>query len=372
MIKKIFFFLLSSSILLKISAQNPLDIIAIANDGFLITSDTGKVIIDGIFAKGNVNTAYPSDDIITKEISAEAPFDSIDFILNTHYHADHIKAEYIVEHMVHGLTSILICPQQSYELIAATNSFENVKNRVLSINPPTGVSVDTNIKGWDFKILKLIHHNDDKNQHQANAYIFSINNIRIFHPGDGGINNLDELQALNLDKDSIDIAFIPYWIIGDDFETIGRQVINYLNPKIIIVMHVWVNQVEYYKNRVNELTNVPPVYYLDKSLDILSINKTDDSLKVTYSSASNSIYNNLGGFKIFPNPSNGELYIENMNNPFNKLSAEIYNNQGAMLLCQETENSKLLKIDIGYYPKGLYFIRINTNNQFYSKEIIIN
>jgi L-ascorbate metabolism protein UlaG (beta-lactamase superfamily) len=370
--KKNVLFLVLINMLLVLKAQDAIEITSIANDGFLITTDTTKVIIDGIFAKGNINFAYPPDEILTKERNAEEPFDSIDFILNSHYHADHLNAGYVLEHMINDTLPVFIGPKQSYDLMAAVSNFDTVQNRVLSISPATGVKIDTTIKGWNFKISKFIHHNDNSNQYQVNAYVFSMNNIRIFHPGDGRINNMDELQALNLDEDSIDIAFIPFWIVGDDLETVGRQVISYLNPKIIIIMHVWVSEHEFYKNRINEIDNLPPIYYLDKALDKLSIVKSGDSLIVENEPVSVSEMSNPALIHIYPNPSNGVVYIEPIINNSKKSIAEVYTLQGQLLAKRTLDNNHLTTLDFSGYTKGVYFLSVHVDSQVLKKKVIIH
>lgn len=356
--------------LLQVSySQDTLHITYIANDGFLITTDTCKIIIDGIFDQGNPNFSYPAEDILLKERNAEYPFDSIDIILNSHFHADHLHAGYVTEHMVNDTTSVFIGPQQSYELLSAVEGFDTVQHRIYSINPAHGDFIDTLIKGTDIKVTRFVHHNDNNNQYQVNGYIFKLNGIKIFHPGDGTMNDMAELQALKLDEDSIDIAFLPFWIVGGDLETIGRQVISYLNPKLIIIMHVWVSEKQYYTDRIKGISGLPPIYYPDESMEELDIIKSKDSLIVTNDKVSGFSEIESNVLSIFPNPAKYMIQVNTHLGNSGLALLEMYSLQG-QLMEKDFIKSANTSIDISKYSNGIYYLVIRFDNQVIVKKLI--
>ncbi len=75
--------------------------------------------------------------------------------------------------------------------------------------------------------------------------------------------------------------------------------------------------------------------------------------------------NNL--FQIYPNPSNGVFEIENNTN--DNIYLEILNIEGKIIYTSNFNNKT--KIDLSNYSKGIYFIKLNSNNETYYKKIII-
>ena len=64
----------------------------IANEGFLISSKTKKVLIDSIFRKGYGIYLEPTNDIRKKIETAQPPFDQVNLVMATHSDADHFDS----------------------------------------------------------------------------------------------------------------------------------------------------------------------------------------------------------------------------------------------------------------------------------------
>jgi L-ascorbate metabolism protein UlaG (beta-lactamase superfamily) len=68
-----------------IVGQLGVEITFIANEGFLLTDGSRKVLVDAIFSEGSGNFTTPLADVLTQERDATSPFDSVDFLLSTHH-----------------------------------------------------------------------------------------------------------------------------------------------------------------------------------------------------------------------------------------------------------------------------------------------
>lgn len=67
----------------------------IANEGFLIQTENYKILMDGLF--GGIKGDWcdqPSDSISESMVKGIAPFDNIDLVLVSHYHADHLTRKW--------------------------------------------------------------------------------------------------------------------------------------------------------------------------------------------------------------------------------------------------------------------------------------
>jgi endonuclease I/chitodextrinase len=86
---------------------------------------------------------------------------------------------------------------------------------------------------------------------------------------------------------------------------------------------------------------------------------------VSTASLYNSVFNS---FKIYPNPTNGNTLYFNFTK---EVTIRMYNVLGKLIKTNKI-NSKNNKIDISALPKGIYLLKINSENQFITKKIIKN
>ena len=86
---------------------------------------------------------------------------------------------------------------------------------------------------------------------------------------------------------------------------------------------------------------------------------------VSTASLYNSVFNS---FKIYPNPTNGNTLYFNFTK---EVTIRMYNVLGKLIKTNKI-NSKNNKIDISALPKGIYLLKINSENQVITKKIIKN
>ena len=71
--------------------------------------------------------------------------------------------------------------------------------------------------------------------------------------------------------------------------------------------------------------------------------------------------------KIYPNPTNGYLFVESEKNINEVL---IYNNLGELVLNDNSLN-KYKSLDLSKLTKGTYYIKLNINNEIIKRKIIL-
>jgi len=81
----------------------------------------------------------------------------------------------------------------------------------------------------------------------------------------------------------------------------------------------------------------------------------------------NKIEEEVSNINIYPNPSNG-LFNINLPNADNNI--EIYNINGQLILSQKTSNSNTT-VDLSSQAKGVYFVKITSDQNVYNQKIII-
>lgn len=73
---------------------------------------------------------------------------------------------------------------------------------------------------------------------------------------------------------------------------------------------------------------------------------------------------------VFPNPSNNSIILSTNISYYNSIKVEIINTTGSILLNTELQTLNQ-RIDISSLPEGIYFIRININENIYTKKLTV-
>jgi L-ascorbate metabolism protein UlaG (beta-lactamase superfamily) len=219
-------------------SDQKVEVTFIANAGFLITSQSKKVLIDALFNQG-MGFGQPSKEILEKLKNAQPPFDDVDLVLVTHSHPDHFNARFIIEHLESNQKAVFVAPKQVINNIEVylEESSENIINRIMEITPEWKTCIGLTINGIELKVIGLQHWIPHLGAPYINGYICTIGGKNVLHIGDAGseleyIKDISELHNL-----AIDIAFVAdIWSEND--ETSIKKFIEYINPKHVIYMHL--------------------------------------------------------------------------------------------------------------------------------------
>lgn len=76
-------------------------------------------------------------------------------------------------------------------------------------------------------------------------------------------------------------------------------------------------------------------------------------------------------YKIYPNPSSGQVKVFSENANLEQAEVTIINQQGQEMMRFQDVNGRLFEVDLSHLPKGLYLIRIKNNHQLVSKKLIL-
>lgn len=80
--------------------------------------------------------------------------------------------------------------------------------------------------------------------------------------------------------------------------------------------------------------------------------------------------NDLSEYKIYPNPSNGKLYI---NCNYNIKTIEVLSLLGEVIFYKNYSNySKNQEIDLPIITKGIYFVKVHNNSETHVEKILFN
>lgn len=118
--------------------------------------------------------------------------------------------------------------------------------------------------------------------------------------------------------------------------------------------------------------NIPGTY----TVSLTATNSSGESTKmntdyIVVAAASSNKTNTLEKVRIHPNPSNGVFYLNTTAIFSDNLQIQVVDITGKVTMKSLIEAQESYKIDLSNYPKGMYFVQINTGTYLYTEKIIV-
>lgn len=205
-----------------------------ANEGFLIESAGKRVLIDALFREGIKPYLTVPADLRDKLETGQKPFDRIDLILASHFHADHFDPVAVSTHLTHNPKALFVSTNQAVEkLKSASANFASLEKRVRGLHPKEGERVALSHREINVQIMN-VHHGRNRPIENL-GLLWEIDGKKFFHIGDS-MANAEDFQRYEVLKDKLDFAFLPYWYFFlPDFK---KAVQEFIKPRYIVLMHI--------------------------------------------------------------------------------------------------------------------------------------
>lgn len=212
------------------------EITYIANEGVLIASGGKQVLIDGLHREYQPDYAFLPQPYRAQIETAQPPFDQIDVILVSHRHLDHFHPEAVASHLRHNPRTVLISSEQVVrEIENSAADFSALRSRVTTMTPALRQRATTTAAGVDIAILGVGHGTGRHRDVQNLAHVVELGGKTLLHVGDAD-TSAEIFAAFGLDKENIDVAFLPAWfLLSDEGADIVR---NHIKPKHIVAVHL--------------------------------------------------------------------------------------------------------------------------------------
>ncbi len=195
--------------------------------GIFISDGQSSVLIDGLHTKYGEDYLFPTPELVSNIKNNLKP----DAILFTHNHGDHFSPELSLDYMISNTEAVLFGPNQ------VTDNFTEFGDRISSISTKDYTKQSGNVGNIKIKALKINHAGKRHIAKQNVGYIVTINDKNILHVGDTNwLEEINLFEQLDLQKESINIAILPYWmLIQDDAPLLIKR---YINPETVIATHI--------------------------------------------------------------------------------------------------------------------------------------
>jgi L-ascorbate metabolism protein UlaG (beta-lactamase superfamily) len=206
----------------------------IANEGFLVESAGKRLLVDALFREGIKPYLTVPVNLRDELEMSQKPFDRIDLILASHFHADHFDPVAVSTHLRQNADALFVSTNQAIEkLKSATANFEAIKGRARGLHPREGERVTLTHRGIKLQILN-VHHGRNRPIENL-GLLWEIADRKFLHIGDS-MANAEDFKGYEVLNDRLDFAFLPYWYFLDaDYK---KAVRDYIKPRYIVLMHI--------------------------------------------------------------------------------------------------------------------------------------
>jgi len=212
-----------------------LELVYLANEGFLARVGDAKLLIDAFVTKPySIYAAVPAE-LQAKLIGGEPPFDGLDLALASHVHADHFQTSAAAEVLsAHPNLAFVSSPQVIEALRIGLGGDESARFRELL--PESRQTAESTHEGIRVELLRLPHTGGERTELVQNLGCWiELGGVRLLHVGDADLESAD-LAAYELAQREIDVALVPYWWLGSP-ESLAR-VKALVGARRLVAMHV--------------------------------------------------------------------------------------------------------------------------------------
>jgi len=203
-------------------------------EGVLLRSGAGSVLIDALYDPAEAEPFFvPDAGALAALRSAAPPFEKVDAILATHYHADHFDAHAVASYLAASAATAFVSSAQ------AASAVENVAGalpgQVCVLDAVDGVRQRVQVGTVDVQGFGLSHGRVHYADVQHLGLLVTLDGKSILHLGDGIIDE-KSMRAAGLFDAPIDLAVLPFWFLTYPF---GRRLMERtLRPRNIFAVHI--------------------------------------------------------------------------------------------------------------------------------------
>lgn len=209
-------------------------VVYLANAGFLLAGEEGTILIDAFVEKRYLEYAAVPAGVRRAMLSSKPPFDSIDLALVSHAHRDHFQADFAASFLsLHPETRLISSPDVVAALKEVAPDLD--ESRIEAVLPEPGESKTIEQGAIRVEVLRL-PHGGARNQDLHNlAHVIHLGGRRIVHTGDAAMDAAS-FAPYELSERDLDVVMIPDWYYK---YREGKEVIaEHLQARHVIAVHV--------------------------------------------------------------------------------------------------------------------------------------
>ena len=205
------------------------EVIYLANEGFLLRAGKRKVLIDAVFGRGLEGYPHLGPDLRRELQRGEEPFDYIDLVLATHHHSDHFDAQAVARFLANHPESRFVSTKQAMaELERVVPASSPLRKQIRAVDPSAGKAESLKVDGISLEVFNLPHRLGEKEVEDL-GFLVDLYGVTVLHVGDAEVT-AEEYRASGLAARRVDIALLTPWTIG--------SLVKAVSAERIVVMHL--------------------------------------------------------------------------------------------------------------------------------------
>ena len=208
---------------------------AVANEGFLVSSGRHAVLVDALFrATGPYPDFFqeaPSSDLLQRMKDGDGEFAHVDLALVSHVHQDHFHAETVRAFLHRHPETVLVGTQGVLDEMVVFDDFAEIQERVVVPVRTRGSCRRVGFQGVDVTAC-LVPHSGGRDPDNM-IFIVDIDGFRFLHEGDADMTRA-AFEGLDLGHGDLDLCFMHGWYATGG----GRSIVtDLLRPRALVLMH---------------------------------------------------------------------------------------------------------------------------------------
>lgn len=256
-------------------AAPTVEVTAIANEGFLLSSGRRAVLVDALFRATAPYPEFfsqgPSEVLVKRMISGKGVFSRIDVALVTHSDADHFHAATAFEFLQNHPETLLVGTVEVLEALADFEGFHGIADRVVAPARTHGFCNEVEHRGVRVNACSVWHSGG--REVANNIYIVEMDGFHFLHEGDAD-RSPATFASLELPEGGLDLAFVHDWFVLND----GLEVVTeILQPEAVVLMHHRWEKAGEARQRIDQLpaeiaSTLPPISVFGAECESASFN----------------------------------------------------------------------------------------------------
>lgn len=246
-----------------------LEVRALANEGFLLSSGDDAVVIDAFVAEPYSIYAALEGEALEALVSGTGPFASLDVALTSHVHRDHFQAE-PARILLDGLPDCVLAT--SPQVIDALRSADasgagfDAGESLRAFLPEPGAEKLLEHGDIEIRFLRLSHGTGRFADIENLGHVITVGGVTALHVGDAAMVPAN-FAAYRLGERGIDVVFVPYWYFGD---SAGLRIVEeHFRPANLVACHIPPGELEAVTKRL--ATQAPEVVVPQEPLELLLV-----------------------------------------------------------------------------------------------------
>jgi len=243
-------------------AKPSVEVLAVANSGFLIRSSSHTVMVDALFRATAPYPEFaqqgPSENLIDLMVSGGGAFEHVDLVLITQAEADHFHAQTVLDFLTSHDESVLVTTGEVMAALAESPGYEAIAQSVIVPDLKTGECTSIESGGIPIAVCQTRHSGAET---ANNIYVVEIDGFTFLHEGDAE-DTTESLSKITVPDGGLDMAFLHDQFV---FDPIGRTTLtSVINPRAVILTNLRWDAAKATRKRLAELDpevaeTLPPI-----------------------------------------------------------------------------------------------------------------